>query len=71
MLLPMIGLATIIYLLVEESPNYHLSKKHDKEACIDSLTTIAVYNGKTGSEIAEIAPIINQVATTTEDKGNN
>lgn len=51
MLLPFFGLTIICLIMIEESPNYYLCKKKNKRQCIDSLTNIAMYNGKTDDDI--------------------
>lgn len=54
MLIPMVSLAIICYILVEESPSYYLCKLGG----ILSLTTSAVYNCKGEEQLAEIQKII-------------
>lgn len=63
MLFPFLGLTIISLILIEESPNYYLCKKGDKRKCIDALTNIAIYNGKSEQNIEEIQKIIMSAQT--------
>jgi hypothetical protein len=62
-LLPFIGLTIICLLLLVESPNYFFCKG-SKKNCIDSLTTIAMHNGKEDWCITLIQKIINDTSNT-------
>lgn len=46
MFLPFLGLMIVTFIVLQESPNYYLCKKKQKKECINVLTSIALYNGK-------------------------
>ena len=61
MIIPMLGLIAVSVLLIAESPNYFLLKQKDKTKCIESLTTIALYNETDNDAIDEMKRIIGKV----------